>query len=201
MTHGAGGSWASSGNGRFRLPGARAGKLGLSDARFVTSTNPFGLDVPTDPRCGQDPATSSWRGQKLHLPLGRPVHDAAALERRAARLLRTADPRPHEHGAGADHLLLVPPAGRQVRHPLRCSYGVGHTTCAATWLWRIRLRSTHGSPSSRPSTTTLAKSAPPMAAAPGTAATPTPETTVASGTDLVEQGQALAQSKGCVACH
>ncbi|MFP3741201.1 cytochrome b, partial [Burkholderia sp. SIMBA_019] len=47
---------------------------------------------------------------------------------------------------------------------------------------------------------TMAKTAPPMAAAPGTAATPTPETTVASGTDLVEQGRALAQSKGCVAC-
>ncbi|MBS0343985.1 MAG: cytochrome c oxidase subunit II [Proteobacteria bacterium] len=53
---------------RFRLPGPD-GKLGASDARFVSATNPFGLD-PDDPR-GQDDLLVM--GNEVHLPLGKPV--------------------------------------------------------------------------------------------------------------------------------
>jgi cytochrome c oxidase subunit 2 len=62
---------------RYRFPGA-GGKLGGSDARFVSGTNPLGLD-PADP-AGQDDIVVL--GNEVHLPLGRPVkvvmrsHDA-----------------------------------------------------------------------------------------------------------------------------
>lgn len=53
---------------RYRLPGPD-GKLGASDARFVTAANPFGLD-PQDPR-GQDDLLVM--GNEVHLPVGKPV--------------------------------------------------------------------------------------------------------------------------------
>ena len=53
---------------RFRFPGA-SGKLGGSDARFVSGANPLGLD-PADPS-GQDNIVVL--GNEVHLPLGRPV--------------------------------------------------------------------------------------------------------------------------------
>ena len=53
---------------RYRFPGAD-GKLGGTDARFVSATNPFGLD-PDDP-AGQDNILVN--GNEVHLPLGRPV--------------------------------------------------------------------------------------------------------------------------------
>ena len=53
---------------RFRFPGAQ-GKLGATDARFVTPLNPFGLD-PDDPH-GQDNILIN--GNEVHLPLIRPV--------------------------------------------------------------------------------------------------------------------------------
>ena len=62
---------------RFRFPGAQ-GKLGASDARFVTPLNAFGLD-PDDP-VGQDDILID--AYEVHLPLNRPVrvlmrsHDA-----------------------------------------------------------------------------------------------------------------------------
>lgn len=53
---------------RFRFPGMQ-GKLGASDARFVTPLNPYGLD-PDDPN-GQDNILVD--GNEVHLPLYRPV--------------------------------------------------------------------------------------------------------------------------------
>ena len=53
---------------RFRLTGT-SGKLGGSDARFVSATNPLGLD-PADP-AGQDNIVVE--SNEVHLPLGRPV--------------------------------------------------------------------------------------------------------------------------------
>ncbi|HEY0858813.1 MAG TPA: cytochrome c oxidase subunit II [Albitalea sp.] len=53
---------------RYRLPGA-SGKLGASDARFVSGANPFGLD-PDDP-AAQDNIVVA--GNEVHLPLNKPV--------------------------------------------------------------------------------------------------------------------------------
>lgn len=52
----------------FRFPG-KDGQLGLTDIRFVSADNPFGLN-PADP-AGQDDALVL--GGDLHLPLDRPV--------------------------------------------------------------------------------------------------------------------------------
>jgi len=54
---------------RFRFPGA-SGKLGGSDARFVSGTNPLGLD-PADPAEQDDVVIVD---NEVHLPLGRPVN-------------------------------------------------------------------------------------------------------------------------------
>lgn len=52
----------------YRLPGAD-GRLGTSDARFVSAENPLGLN-PEDPH-GQDDVVIE--GDDLHLPLGKPA--------------------------------------------------------------------------------------------------------------------------------
>jgi cytochrome c oxidase subunit 2 len=53
---------------RFRLTGASS-KLGASDARFVSATNPLGLD-PADPAARDNIIVMS---NEVHLPLGHPV--------------------------------------------------------------------------------------------------------------------------------
>jgi cytochrome c oxidase subunit 2 len=53
---------------RYRFPGA-SGKLGASDARFINAANPLGLD-PADP-VGQD--NRIVLSNEVHLPLGRPI--------------------------------------------------------------------------------------------------------------------------------
>ena len=53
---------------RYRFPGAN-GKLGLSNVRFVSATNPFGLD-PDDP-AGHDNILIN--GNEVHLPVNKPV--------------------------------------------------------------------------------------------------------------------------------
>ncbi|HEY1092514.1 MAG TPA: cytochrome c oxidase subunit II [Burkholderiaceae bacterium] len=53
---------------RYRFPGPD-GKLGKVDARFMSSTNPFGLD-PDDANGADD---YTIEGNEMHLPLGRPV--------------------------------------------------------------------------------------------------------------------------------
>jgi len=52
----------------YRFPG-RDGVLGTTDARFITPTNPFGMD-PQDPRGADDVLISS---PELHLPINKPV--------------------------------------------------------------------------------------------------------------------------------
>ena len=52
----------------FRLPGAD-GRLGKSDAQYVDSNNPLGLN-PNDPSARDDLVIE---GDDLHLPLGKPV--------------------------------------------------------------------------------------------------------------------------------
>ncbi|MDM4766480.1 cytochrome c oxidase subunit II [Pelomonas sp. SE-A7] len=53
---------------RYRLPGADH-KMGRSDARFISPTNPFGLD-PDDPAGNDD---GIIEGNELRLPQGRPI--------------------------------------------------------------------------------------------------------------------------------
>ena len=168
---------------RFRLPGA-SGKLGGSDARFVSAANPLGLD-PADP-VGQDNIVVL--GNEVHLPLGHPVKV----------LLRSHD---------VLHDFFVPPFRARMnivpgqvstfwftptelgRYESLCAQlcGVGHPNMrgfvvvedeAAFQTW-LKQQPTFAST---------------LVAAPS-AATP-------AGPDaLPALGRALAQSKGCVACH
>jgi len=167
---------------RFRLPGA-SGKLGGSDARFVSAVNPLGLD-PADP-AGQDNLVVL--DNEVHLPLGRPVKV----------LLRSHD---------VLHDFFVPPFRARMnivpgqvstfwftptqagRFESLCAQlcGVGHPNMrgfvvveddAAFQAW-LKQQPTFATTQAAPS-----------AAAP-------------AGSDaLPAQGRALAQSKGCVACH
>ncbi|MES2363761.1 MAG: cytochrome c oxidase subunit II [Pseudomonadota bacterium] len=165
----------------YRFPGAD-GQLGRTDARFVSAANPFGLN-PGDP-AGQDDFLVS--GTEVHLPLNQPVKV----------LLRSHD---------VLHDFFVPPFRARMnivpgqvssfwftptvtgRYEAMCAQlcGIGHPNMrgyvvveneAAFQAWL--------------------KAQPTFAMSMAGAATP------AAGTDIkVAQGQALAQSKGCVACH
>ena len=99
----------------YRLPG-EDGRLGRSDARLIGPDNPLGVD-PDDPNGRRRRDRRGRRPAPADRPAGQ---DAAALDRRAARLLRAGVPRQDGHGAGHDHLLLVHPhAHRRVRGALR----------------------------------------------------------------------------------
>ncbi|WP_428420825.1 cytochrome c oxidase subunit II [Methylibium sp.] len=164
---------------RYRFPGA-GGTLGRSDARFVSSANPFGLD-PADPAAQDDLLVGA---NELHLPLGKPVK----------LLLRSLD---------VLHDFYVPPFRARMnmvpgmvtwfwftpttagRFEALCAQlcGVGHPEMrgyvvvedeAAFQAW---LRA-------QPS---FAVSVAPPGAAPGGSP--------------VAQGLTLSRSKGCVACH
>jgi cytochrome c oxidase subunit II len=164
---------------RFRFPGA-SGKLGFSDARFVSGANPFGLD-PDDPAAADNILVV---GNEVHLPLDRPVKV----------LLRSHD---------VLHDFFVPPFRARMnivpgmvssfwftptrlgRYEAMCAQlcGVGHPNMRGfvvvedeavfqAWLKaQPRFAAT-------------------MAAASAGPADP-----------LAAQGKTLAQSKGCVACH
>jgi cytochrome c oxidase subunit 2 len=164
---------------RFRFPGT-GGKLGFSDARFVSAANPFGLD-PSDPAAADNILVA---GNEVHLPLNKPVKV----------LLRSHD---------VLHDFFVPPfrarmnivpgmvssfwftptrAGRYesmcaqlcgVGHPIMRGFVVVEDEAAfQTWL------------KAQPTFATT------FAAASAGPADP-----------LAARGKSLAQSKGCVACH
>lgn len=165
----------------YRFPGAD-GQLGRTDARFVSAANPFGLN-PGDP-AGQDDFLVA--GTEVHLPLNQPVKV----------LLRSHD---------VLHDFFVPPFRARMnivpgqmstfwftptvvgRYEAMCAQlcGIGHPNMrgyvvveneAAFQAWL--------------------KAQPTFAMSMAGAATP------AMGVDIrVTQGQALAQSRGCVACH
>lgn len=172
---------------RYRFPGAD-GKLGGTDARFVTAANPFGLD-PDDVQ-GQDDALVE--ANELHLPLNRPVKI----------LLRAHD---------VLHDFYVPPFRARMnmvpgmvttywfkptqpgRYEAMCAQlcGVGHAAMRGVvvveeegafqaWL------------KSKPSFAAAIAPPPPVAAASAG------EGGVA---DPAAQGLALAKAKACVACH
>lgn len=165
----------------FRFPGAD-GRFGRSDARFISAGNPFGLD-PGDPAGQQNVMVL---GSEVHLPLNKPVKV----------LLRSQD---------VLHDFYVPPFRARMnmvpgmvtsfwftpskagRYEVLCAQlcGIGHynmrgfvvvedETAFRRWL--------KGQP-------TFAAS---LKAPPGGAHPLDP---------LAERGRALAQAKGCVACH
>ena len=166
----------------YRLAGA-SGKLGGTDIRFVNAANPFGLD-PRDP-AGQDNILVT--GNEVHLPLNKPVKV----------LLRSHD---------VLHDFYVPPFRARMnivpgqvstfwftpvkagRYEALCAQlcGIGHANMrgfvvvedeAAFQAW-LKTQPTFA----------MAIASPPAAPAAGADA-------------KAAQGQALALSKGCVACH
>jgi cytochrome c oxidase subunit 2 len=166
----------------FRLPGA-GGKLGGTDVRFVTGDNPFGLD-PADPDAQDDVLIT---GNEIHLPLGQAVkvltrshdvlHDFFVPQFRARMNIVP----------GQVSWFWFTPT-RPGRYEAMCAQlcGVGHPAMrgfvvveekAAYQAW-LQQQPTFAM--------TLAKSS----------ATPDGATP-----DLLLRGRALAQAKGCVACH
>ncbi len=167
---------------RFRLPGA-SGKLGGSDARFVSATNPLGLD-PADP-AGQD--NIIVEGNEVHLPLGRPVkvlmrshdvlHDFFVPQFRARMNIVPGQ---------VSTFWFTPTQPGRFESMCAQLCGVGHPNMrgyvvveddASFQKW-LKQQPTFAMLLAGP------------AAAAGTAADPLPEL-----------GRALAQSKGCIACH
>ncbi|SFC51183.1 cytochrome c oxidase subunit 2 [Polaromonas sp. OV174] len=171
---------------RYRFPGA-SGKLGLSDARFVSAANPFGLDL-TDP-AGQ--ANILVNSNEVHLPVGKPIKV----------LLRSND---------VLHDFYVPPFRARVnmvpgmvtsfwftptkmgRYEVLCAQlcGIGHSNMRGVVVVE-----------DEPAFQAWLKAQPTFAM---TMAGPAPGAVagLAGGADArVAQGHALAQSKGCVACH
>lgn len=171
---------------RFRFPG-EDGKLGATDARFVSATNPFGID-PADP-AGQDDLLIA--GDEVHLPLGKPV----------LVLARSND---------VLHDFFVPPFRARMntvpgqvsrfwftptvagRYEALCAQlcGVGHPNMRGYVVVEdpANYKSWHAA------LPTFAKS---QAKAPE----PPAGAVAAGGGARVEQGRALADAKGCVACH
>ena len=170
----------------YRFPGAD-GKLGTTDARFVSTANPFGLN-PGDP-AGQDDFLVA--GSEVHLPLNRPVKV----------LLRSHD---------VLHDFFVPPFRARMnivpgqvstfwftptvrgRYEAMCAQlcGVGHANMrgyvvvedeAVFRVWQ--------------------QAQPTFAVTMATASRAAAATPPAGAGNRVAQGEALAQSRGCVACH
>ncbi len=169
----------------FRLPGA-SGKLGMTNVNFVNASNPFGLD-PKDP-VGQNNLLVAG---DLHLPLNKPVkvllrsqdvlHDFYVPQFRARMNMVP--------GMVTSFWFTPTRAGR---YEILCAQlcGVGHYNMRgyvvvedeATFLKWLEAQPTF--------TATLEKPrAGPAAVASG------------RGNPLQAQGQALAQAKGCIACH
>jgi cytochrome c oxidase subunit 2 len=166
---------------RFRFVGA-AGKLGASDARFVSSANPLGLD-PDDPASR---ANIVVVGNEVHLPLNRPVKVLA---------------RSHD----VLHDFFVPPMRArmnivpgQVSSFWFTPTVAGHYEAMCAQLCGI------GHPNMRGTVVVEDEAAFEawLAAQPTFAATLAATAAAAAPAgDLVARGKALAQSKGCVGCH
>jgi cytochrome c oxidase subunit 2 len=167
---------------RFRFPG-ESGKLGASDARFVTANNPFGLD-PDDP-AGQDNVLVD--ANELHLPLNKPVkillrsldvlHDFYVPEFRARMNMVP--------GMVTSFWFTPTRAGR---YEILCAQlcGVGHFNMRGVVV--VDEPATYQAWLKQQPTFAMAKTKP-------------ASTTVVAGTSSADKGKALAQSKGCIACH
>lgn len=165
----------------FRFVGS-ATKLGASDARFVSSTNPLGLD-PDDAAAR---ANIVVVGNEVHLPLNRPIKVLA---------------RSHD----VLHDFFVPPMRARMnivpgqvssfwftpmvagRYEAMCAQlcGIGHPNMRGTVVVEDEAAFKAW-----------------LATQPSFAATQAPAAAAAAPAgDLVALGRALAQSKGCVGCH
>jgi len=159
----------------YRLPG-KDGKLGGTDVRFISNTNPYGLD-PADPG-GQDDVLVE--GQEVHIPLGRPV-----------RVLLRAQDVLHDFYVPEfrTRMNMVPgmvtsfwfTPSRLGRFEVMCAQlcGIGH----------FNMRS-HVVVDEEPAYRTWLAAQPTFA---GLAAT--------AGDEPGKQGRLLAQARGCAACH
>ena len=167
---------------RFRLPG-QDGKLGGSDVRFVSAGNPFGLD-PADADAQDDVLVNA---NEIHLPQGQPVKV----------LMRSHDVL---HDLFVPHfrarMNIVPgqvswfwfTPSREGRFEAMCAQlcGVGHP--AMRGLFVVESQAAWQSWLAQQPTFAMSQNK----AAPASGGAPQ---------DLAARGQALAQSKGCVACH
>lgn len=164
---------------RFRFPGTQ-GKLGASDARFVTPLNPYGLD-PDDPN-GQDNILVD--GNEVHLPLYRPVKV----------LLRAQD---------VLHDFYVPP----FRARMNMVPGmVSSFWFTPTQVGRFEAMCAQLCGVGHPNMRGVVVVEDEVAFAQWLARQPTFAQTRARASDvpaspLAARGQQVAQSKGCVACH
>jgi len=165
----------------YRFPGPD-GKLGGSDARFVNGGNPLGID-PADP-AGKDDILV--KGNEVHLPLNKPVR----------MVLRSHD---------ALHDFFVP----QFRARMNIVPGqVSSFWFTPTQAGRFEAMCAQLCGVGHPDMRGFVVIEPEAAYAAWLGAQPSFERTLAppapvqAGADpLVERGRALAQSKGCVACH
>jgi cytochrome c oxidase subunit 2 len=164
----------------YRFPGAD-GRFGLVDPRFVSATNPFGLD--SKDAAGVDDLLVP--GEEVHVPLGRPVKV----------LLRSND---------VLHDFYVP--------PFRARMNIVPGT--VTWFWftptqtgRYEVLCAQLCGVGHYNMRGFVVVEPPEAfqrwllAQTSLAALTNVAGAAGSADPLVARGQALAQSKGCVACH
>ncbi|WP_404993713.1 c-type cytochrome [Cupriavidus pauculus] len=169
----------------FRFPG-KSGQLGTTDARFVNASNPLGLN-PDDPH-GQDNVIIV--GPEVHLPLNRPIKV----------LLRSKD---------VLHDFYVPPIRARMnmvpgmvtsfwftptqagKFDILCAQlcGVGHYNMRGYVIVEEQAAFDSWLAKQQTFAMAMAKAAQPAAA------------DASKGGDLAAQGRALAQSKGCAACH
>ncbi|MBA5638789.1 cytochrome c oxidase subunit II [Duganella sp. LX20W] len=172
----------------YRLPG-KDGKLGLTDVRYMSAANPFGIN-PDDPD-GQDDVLV--QGQEIHIPINRPVkvmlrsqdvlHDFFVPQFRTRMNMVP--------GMVTSFWFTPTKAGKfEVMCAQLC--GIGH----------FNMRSYVVVDSAEAYATWLAVqpvfAARAAASVTGGGGTATP---AAAAVDPVHQGRLLAQSRGCVACH
>ncbi|WP_432720711.1 cytochrome c oxidase subunit II [Jeongeupia wiesaeckerbachi] len=177
---------------RFRLPG-RDGQFGATDVRFIGAANPFGLN-PADPRGRDDVLIDA---PEVHLQLNQPVkillRSQDVLHDFFVQPFRT---RMNMVPGMVTSLWLTPT--KTGRYEILCAQlcGVGHFNmrghvvvddAAAYQAWLDGL----------PGQTALAATTSARPTVTATATAPKAQGDAA----LVSQGQTLAQSKGCVACH
>jgi len=170
----------------FRLAG-KDGKMGRTDVRFISASNPFGLN-PEDPN-GQD--DTLVEGQEIHLPLNRPVK----------MLLRSQDvlhdfyvpqfrTRMNMVPGMVTTFWLTPTT--KGRFEVLCAQlcGVGHSNMRSAVVVEDEadFQKWLAAQPTLASLTAGAASAAAGSSAPGTA-------------DPGKQGRLLAQARGCVACH